>query len=176
MMESALNVYAWNLLYAEALVSDLSPAQWTRSAGPGLENHPAWTLGHLVTGANLVARELGLADDLPEGWADLFQRRGPGDPRLPEPDPARYPSREEVLAELRRQHERVSRAWRELPAGRWAEVEDWAFGRDLPARSDATLFLALSHEAMHLGQLAAWRRAEGLPSALLALALRRSGA
>ena len=136
-MNTALRSYEWNLLYAEALVRDLPDEQWTSPGGPGLENHPAWTLGHLCTGANLLAQDLGLPDDLPRGWAELFQRRGPGDPRLP-------------------------------------ESEDWAFGRDLPSRADVALFMALTHEALHLGQLAAWRRARGFPSALRALAVERS--
>ena len=44
---------------------------------------------------------------------------------------------------------------------------------DLPTLADSTLFMAISHEAMHLGQLAAWRRGQGLPSAMLELAKRR---
>jgi len=172
MDESALRLFAWNLLYAEALVCDLTGDQWTRPGGPGLENHPAWTLGHLVTGANLTAQDLGLPSELPDGWAELFQRRGPGDPRLPASDAA-YPTRDEVLAELRRQHDRVEGACRALEAEHWARTDDWAFGRDLPTLADSTLFMAISHEAMHLGQLAAWRRGQGLPSAMLALAKRR---
>lgn len=80
-----------------------------------------------------------------------------------------------MLAELARQHERGEAAWRASAPSRWAETEDWAFHRDLPARGDAALFMALTHEALHLGQLAAWRRAHGLPSALRALALERAG-
>jgi hypothetical protein len=171
MDQSALRLFAWNLLYAEALVRDLTDEQWTLPGGAGLENHPAWTLGHLVTGADLTAQDLGLPSQLPSGWADLFQRRGPGDPRLPAD--ADYPSREDVLAELRSQHDRIAEACRALKAEHWARTDDWAFGRDLPTLADSTLFMAISHEAMHLGQLAAWRRSQGLPSALLELARRR---
>jgi hypothetical protein len=173
-VESAIRVYDWNLRYAEALVADLTPELWTRSAGPGLENHAAWTIGHLVTGSDLVARDLGLHGELPEGYAEIFLRRGPGDPRRPDTDPDAYPPGEELLGELRRQHERVSAVWSRVPAARWAQTEDWAFGRDLPTLADATIFMVATHEAMHLGQLAAWRRALGLPSALHALAQERS--
>ncbi|MHC4924041.1 MAG: DinB family protein, partial [Planctomycetota bacterium] len=136
MHEAVLNVFAWNLRYAEALVSDLSQEDATTPGGPGLENHPAWTLGHLVTGANLQAQELGLDDDLPDGWADVFQRRGPGDPRLPDEE-AEYPSLDALLAELRRQHERVADAWRRRTDEEWAVTEDWAFGKDLPSAADS---------------------------------------
>jgi hypothetical protein len=172
--ESVIRAFAWNLLYAEALVADLDAPALTESGGPGLENHPAWTLGHLVTGANLVAEGLGLPGELPEGWEALFQRRGPGDPRLPESDSASYPGRDALLAELRRQHERIEDALRNADPSVFREEVDWAFGCDLPTLADSTVFLALTHEALHLGQIAAWRRARGLPSALLALAKERS--
>ena len=54
-LDALLNQYAWNLAYADALTCDVDAAHWARSGGPGLENHPAWTLGHLVTGSALVA-------------------------------------------------------------------------------------------------------------------------
>ncbi len=169
MNDALLRLFRWNLLYAEALVADVDERQAGLTAGPGLENHPLWTLGHLVTGANMIACDLGLEDDLPLGWRELFERRGPGDPRLPEEDAALYPSIREVLEELRRQHARVEDAWRGVSDERWNEREDWAFGSDLPTLADATLFMALTHESLHLGQLAAWRRARGLPSALLTM-------
>ena len=174
-MESALRLYAWNLKYAAALVRDLSEAQCTESAGPGLENHPAWTIGHLASGSDLLAEDLGVERGLPEEWRRIFERRGPGDPRLPDPDGSAYPSMAELLAELERQHSRVERAWRAKlaeagPAGGGLEAPiGWRFSDALPTLGDAALFLAVSHEAMHLGQLAAWRRARGLSSALNSL-------
>jgi hypothetical protein len=175
MMESAIRLYAWNLEYAKKLVADLTEDQCTESLGPGFENHPAWTIGHLVTGSDILAQDLGLELDLPEGWRNLFQRRGPGDARLPDPEPSHYPPMKDLIAELERQHQRVERAWREKlsagePSGSGLEVPlEWRFHDALPTLGDATLFLAISHEAMHLGQLAAWRRAKGLPSAIAQL-------
>ena len=179
-MESAIRLYVWNLKYAAALVGDLSPAQCTESGGPGLENHPAWTIGHLGNASDMLAEDLGLARDLPEGWQELFERRGPGDPRLPADDLDEYPSMEALMAELERQHVRVETAWREKLAGQSSMEEtkesseldatlEWRFHNDLPTLGDAVLFFAVSHEAMHLGGLAAWRRARGLPSALATL-------
>lgn len=174
-MESAFRLYAWNLSYAKALVADVSETRMTEPGGTGLENHPAWTIGHLVSGADILAEDLGLERDLPAGWKELFERRGPGDPRLPDPDAAAYPPKRELLDELERQHLRVEKAWRAKLA---AETQDgeglavplkWRYGDFLPTLGDAALFLAISHEAMHLGQLASWRRAKGLPSALNSL-------
>lgn len=174
-MEAVLRNYAWNLSYARALVADLTDSQCTEPGGPGLENHPAWTIGHLVTGADILAEDLGLERDLPEGWKELFERRGPGDPRLPVSDPAAYPPMADLLAELERQHLRVARVWqqkmeeKEQESPRLSDPLEWRYGNMLPTLGDATLFLAVSHEAMHLGQLASWRRAKGLPSALASL-------
>ena len=172
MIDAVLANFAWNLEYARELVADLTDEECRESGGPGLENHPAWTLGHLVTGVNLHARGLGLPDDLPEGWRDLFERRGPGDPRLPSQQHALYPSRDELLAELARQHDRVNTAWGDVSPTEWNRREDWAFGRELPTFAAGAVFMLLTHEALHLGQLAAWRRARGLPSALERLARR----
>ena len=99
-MESAIRLYAWNLKYARALVADLSADQCTESGGAGLENHPAWTIGHLVSASDMLAEDLGLERDLPEGWRELFERRGPGDPRLPNAERNKYPSMAELLSEL----------------------------------------------------------------------------
>jgi len=166
-MESAIRLYAWNLQYAKALVKDLSEEQYTESGGPGLENHPAWTIGHLVTGSDMLAEDLGLERDVPEDWRELFERRGPGDPRLPDAERDAYPPMPALLAELGRQHVRVERVWREKLAEGGLDVPlEWRFGDALPTLRDAVGFFAVNHEAMHLGQLAAWRRARGLPSAL----------
>jgi len=174
-MESAIRLYAWNLKYAHVLVADLSQAQCTQSCGPGHENHPAWTIGHLVTGSDILAEDLGLERQSPDGWRELFERRGPGDPRLPTLERSAYPPMNVLLAEFERQHVRVENAWRAMLAA--AHSADsiltaplaWRFDDALPTLSDAVVFLAVSHEAMHLGQLAAWRRACGLPSALNSL-------
>ena len=81
----------------------------------------------------------------------------------------------DLLVELVRQHRRVEGIWLEKLEGKNEDqprLDDplpWRFGEALPTLADAALFLAISHEAMHLGQLAAWRRSRGLPSALAEL-------
>ena len=89
-----------------------------------------------------------------------------GDPRLPDPDASRYPRLAEVLAALRRQHARVAAQWRSLPDETLAAPIEWRFDGEFPTTGGVALFLAVTHEALHLGQLAAWRRAQELPSAL----------
>ncbi len=161
-----LQAYAWNLQYARQLTADLSPDQWTHHGGAGLENHATWTLGHLVTGSDILAEDLGLEREVSARWRELFERRGPGDPRLPSRDVAAFPAGERVLAELERQHRRVSERWGKMTEEELAQPIEWRFDGHLPTVAGVALFLAVTHEALHLGQLAAWRRALGLPSAL----------
>lgn len=167
-VEPMLRQYAWNLAYADALTGDVPDELWARSGGAGLENHPAWTLGHLVTGSALVLSDLGGDPDLPDGWRDLFERRGPGDPRRPADDVV-YPSRDVVFGTLARMHEAVTRAVRQAPAAHWTGREAWRFDGYLPDNLDGTLFMLVTHEAVHLGQVGCWRRRFDLPSAMAAV-------
>lgn len=156
----------FHLEFARRLVGDLEPAQMTLVPGAGHENHPAFTLGHLVTGLDMTSQDLGLPSELPPGWAELFSRRGPSDRRLPQMD-ASYPKRDELLDELARQTHRVVDALDGAdPVWLAAESEPWKLSAFLPTNMDCVLFMTCAHSSMHLGQLAAWRRAVGLPAAM----------
>lgn len=160
-----LKAYAFNLDYAKTLVADLDDVQMCASAGAGLENHPAWTIGHLCTGSALAASCLKLPKDLPAGWEDIFERRGPSDRRRPD-QRADYPTRIKLVAELTRQHERVHAALHDADESLLAEPKEWKLDQWMPSTLDIVSFLCVGHEMMHLGQLAAWRRAKGLPPAM----------
>jgi hypothetical protein len=172
-MSHAVNVAAslermlrYHEAYARKLVEDLSPEQMTHCPGPGHENTPAFTLGHLITGADLIAQDLGLQSDMPAGYAELFLRRGPKDTRRPDAEAA-YPPRDALLAELTRQHARIIAALRTKdPAWLAASCEKWQLVTYFPTNYDMLLFMAAGHMSMHLGQLAAWRRAQDLPAVL----------
>lgn len=164
-----LNQYDFNLKYAKALVNDVSDEEMTQVPADGLVNHPAWTLGHLVTGSALLIEDLGGVLNIPEGWSDLFLRRGPGDPRLPESDIHLYPAKDDLLRELEKQHEEVKKILIGLNENDLSKEIKWRFHEYMPTIGDLILFFCINHESMHLGQLAAWRRAMNLPSALAAL-------
>jgi len=158
----------FNQRYAEELVADLSEEQMTIKPSDGLENHPSFTLGHLATGRALMIEDLGGKRDIPERWEKLFLREGPGDPRMPETDAGAYPSKQELIDELSRQLALLKQTIleKEIP---FDLTIKWRFDKYLPSLYDLTLFMSLSHESMHLGQLAAWRRAMKLPSAFARL-------
>ena len=158
--------YDFNLVYAGKLVEDLSDRQMTITPSSGLENHPAFTLGHLVSGSALLAEDLGGTFAMPVGWPELFLRNGPGDPRKPDPDVTLYPSKSELLNELGQQHQHVKEILSGINHAKLEEPVKWRFQSRLPTLFDLVTFMCINHEAMHLGQLAAWRRAMNMPSAL----------
>lgn len=169
MIEEITRQCNFNFAYACKLVEDLSAEQMTIKPGAGLDNHPAFTIGHLVTAyANLVNNLTGNYI-LPEGWKEIFLRSGPGDPTLPDSDASVYPSKKELLAELEIQKNRALDIISKLPEENLDANFDWRFSSFFPTYRDRIIFLCVNHAAMHLGQLAAWRRAMGLPSALGAL-------
>jgi hypothetical protein len=93
-IETIIRQYDFNLKYAHALVQDLSIDQITISPTVGLENHPAFTLGHLISGSAGLAEDMGAKFELPDHWEELFLRKGPGDPRKPDSDKSKYPSKD----------------------------------------------------------------------------------
>ena len=165
-IEYIIKQYDFNLEYARTLVQDLKNDQMTIIPSRGLENHPAFTLGHLVSGSAILAEDLGGEFEMPDKWADLFLRKGPGDPRKPDPDKNKYPSKELLLRKLEDQHNRVKNLLNNLDKEKLSENFKWRFSSYMPALLDIIVFMCINHEAMHLGQLAAWRRAMGLNSAL----------
>ncbi len=156
----------FNYSFAKELVEDVTEDQMYYSPGPGLENHPSFTLGHLAVASAMTVRYLGGKSETPELWRELFKRNGPGDPRFPEKDHSLYPNKEALLDELYLQHERLKEALLIVNKEYLKEDKKWRFNNYLPSVLDCTIFMCLNHESMHLGQLSAWRRAMGLPSAL----------
>ena len=167
--DTLLKAYEFNLKYAHQLVDDVDDEMMTFSPGPGLENHPAFTLGHLISAAALTSKYLGGPYNFDPEWEELFRRKGPGDPRRPSPEVERYPSRSVLLNELTAQHKLVVSLLKDLDESRWEEVAKWRFDSYMPTLGGVLHFMCVTHEAMHLSQLAAWRRAVGLPSALGAM-------
>jgi hypothetical protein len=166
MKDYLLNLYHFNLKYAHMLVEDVEEKFMTHSPSTGLENHPAFTLGHLISAAALTSKYLGGPYTFDPKWEQLFRRRGPGDPTLPEKNAALYPSKETLLTELTIQHKVVSDLILNLAEARFKEFTKWRFDEQMPTLGDVLFFMCVTHESMHLGQLAAWRRAMDLPSAL----------
>lgn len=165
-IDNIIKQYDFNLEYAKALVQDLTEEQMTVIPARGLDNHPAFTLGHLISGSADLASDLGEDFEMPDKWAQLFVRQGPGDPRKPDPDKNKYPSKNALITELENQHDKVKQLLKNLEETKLNEPLTWRFSNFLPTLGDVVTFMCINHESMHLGQLAAWRRSMGLESAL----------
>ncbi len=170
-MALALPTLRMHEAYAGELIRDLSEAQLDASPGPGLENTPRFTIGHLCVGCAMTRR--GIQDpggdrdanvDVPDVFLEQFGRKGPQDRRLPEAMPD-APHVEELLSELRRQHDELDRAVRDASDDVLNHPCSWKLGHLLPRHVDLVMFVC-THEALHLGQVAAWRRAMGLDAAM----------
>ena len=160
-----LNAYDFGFHYATRLVEDVPEDQAGKSGGQGLENSPLFSIGHLVTGAGLTAASFHGVNSVDQTIRDVFERKGPDDQRTPElsGNPFTLPH---LVKELGRQHELVKQGIRECPTERWSADKQWRLGKYFPTFADATWFMCVTHEAIHLGQVAAWRRWFGLPSAM----------
>ena len=169
MKNKLINTYKFNLLYAKELVTDVEDQLMAQSPSKGLENHPAFTIGHLASAAAMTSKYIGGPYEFPSEWEPLFRRKGPGDPRIPDTNRAIYPTKERLLNELTKQHNLVEELILNLDASRFDEPTKWRYTEYMPTLGDLLFFMCITHESMHLGQLAGWRRAMGLPSALARL-------
>ena len=79
------------------------------------------------------------------------------------------PKKPKAYAELEKVHKEVSLRLTELENSVFAEPIKWRFDQLLPTIGDYVTFMCITHEAMHLGQLSAWRRAAKLESSLARL-------
>lgn len=158
MIETILRLAEDNLTYAEALVNDIEDSQMAQQPG-GLKNHPAWTLGHLVVSQDFALQLLEAPSAADPSWVRLFGSGGcPTDDRL------NFPAKTELLTALRMEHDKVATTFRENFERRASSANPFApLVPRFPTVGDLVLHLMTTHEASHLGQLSAWRRAKEMP-------------
>lgn len=157
MHEHLLFTYQFNLGHLESLVKDLTDAQMVAQPH-GVVNHPAWTLGHLASSSNFIAKALGLESTFPADWEAASGTGGE-----PSGDAAQFPAKDALLAELRTQHARVAEAVQKTDPALFAkEYPDEGMRKYFPTIGDMLSYMLAAHEGTHIGQLAAWRRAMGL--------------
>jgi hypothetical protein len=156
MFDLERRLYADMYGYARQLVADIPDEEFTEQPTPGL-NHPAWTLGHLTTGADYVLNLLGAKGVSPEGWVALFM---PG--TVPDPNRATYPSKGELLNAYEAAHAALDAAVAAVDPAQAARANPVEMMRPrLPTLADLIGYMLTTHEAGHLGQLSAWRRMMG---------------
>ncbi|QDT14101.1 DinB family protein [Alienimonas californiensis] len=162
----ARRCYEMHTAYGAALAADLPEERLTERPQPGM-NPPVWILGHVAVVGNFsltVLKGLGVEAtpvDLP-GWRENF---GIGSQPLVYADGFTPPNGEQLRAAVRETHDRVLAAAALVPAAALdeplpPELERLA-GR-FPRVGDLLTHLLTTHDAVHWGQLSAWRRAAGL--------------
>ena len=120
---------------------------------PGVPNHAAWTLGHIIYSCQGVAAELGAEQWLPDHWEADF-----GYGSTPSPDLARYPNKSEMLKILA---DAASRLRQTLFAASESILAQSLPDETLPTMGHLLFQVIVAHTAYHAGQLAVWRRALG---------------
>jgi hypothetical protein len=169
MHEYVLSVYSLGLASAKKLVADLADDQMCAQPVPGrVMNHAAFILGHLAwtsdQGVNLLKASTPAAAALGDSawndaaWKELFAMNA-----KPLPDWKSYPSKEKLLAALEDGHSRFTAAMKGVTPEILGQPAPERVRSRFPTLGHLLIALLTSHEAGHLGQLSAWRRALGLP-------------
>lgn len=172
-MGTTIRITAERMLgLAEVLAADVDAKIFARQPMADgkrvVTNHPAFVYGHL---AIYPARVLGLAGKdastvtPPAAWNDLFKA---GAECRDDAEGTIYPGKDELVKSMLEWHraalvvvEAMTEEEFKAPnpaGGRFSEI--------MPTMGAATMFLFGGHAMMHLGQVSAWRRVMGLPSAM----------
>jgi hypothetical protein len=157
---SALRAWSTQRGYVQRLTADLSDADMVSQPVPGITmNHPAWVLSHCGIYPPVIAAIL-------EGrsFEDPIKHKFGRESR-PSTNPADYPKKEALLAEFFAGQDKLAEVLartdldvftRPIPLERWKAR--------FPVIADVVFYLMLDHQAGHLGQISAWRRAGGRPA------------
>lgn len=139
------------------LVGDIADSRMTEQF-PGVANHPAWHLGHLAVAADQCIEVFGGTRRLDDAtWATY------GMGSTPVADRSAYPSKAECLAMLDERRDAFLAAILATSAERLTSPNPIAaLATQLPTLADLATFVMLTHEGMHYGQLAIWRKAAGM--------------
>lgn len=152
-----LHTWNLNLGYAKRLVADIPDHAMAHQPAPEM-NHAAWVLGHLACTADMLGAMIGVQPVCPADWPTRFDWNS-----SPSSDAGRYPAKATLLTALEDAHAGIAAALPGVPASRWSDptpIED--IRGFLPTLGDCFVFVMAAHENMHLGQLSAWRRVQGM--------------
>jgi hypothetical protein len=160
LVSAILGSWAKQRDYAARLVADLSESDMVSQPVSGVVmNHPAWVFSHLSLYPPTLcailrgAREGEFADPIKSPF---------GKDSKPVADAAAYLPKAALMAEYFAGHDELAGVLagsdaaalaRPIPLKRWEQR--------FPLVADGLVHLMLDHEAGHLGQISAWRRAGG---------------
>jgi hypothetical protein len=159
MRDDLLIAAALNVDYARRLVADIPQDKMAAQPIEGM-NHAAWVLGHLAYVFDSMIAVWGQDPSMSPEWKALFNVKS-----KPSPDAALYPDKADLWNAYETAYQRI------VAVVRVASEEDLAkefpnpkLQSVFPSIGVAMIHILTSHQGQHLGQLSAWRRAQGLPS------------
>ena len=161
MIDYIVQASAINLDYAKKLMADIADDKMCVQPSPGV-NHAAWVLGHLAFVFDSMIRVFDQKSTMPPEWTELFNLAS-----KPSGDRARYPSKAALMETYEATYRRLADAVRAAPPESFArEFPNPKLRPMLPTVGVAMVHILATHHGLHLGQLSAWRRMQGLPSVL----------
>ncbi len=157
-----------SLGYAEGLLQGVTSETFARFATPGgvtvESNHPAFVYGHLSLYGPQILKDLDYdSPAIPERFVEVFSKDAKC---VDDPTGDVYPSMEEVTEFFFEGYKAASVALREVPDGVFAVVNPRgeAAAKKFPTMGSMHTFYGSGHMMIHLGQMSAWRRMQGLGS------------
>jgi hypothetical protein len=157
MIDLIIPAYNFNLFYAQRLMTDVPDAQLAAQPVPGRAmNHAAFILGHLAWASDNGLTLLGQPSMLPADWKDTY-----GTAVVPVEDRSRYPDKATLLRLLEESHTALSTTLMRAANDIFKQPAPERLQKWFPSLGHMMMGLMTTHEANHLGQLSAWRRAMG---------------
>ena len=152
---------AWVVDFARKLAAGIDDDKMTYQPAPGM-NTPQWVFGHLAVCTDYGLELLGEPTACPKAWHEAY---GIGsEPSVP---PSPQPTKAELVEAIASGHARLNAAMAKATPDQLATANPFDFlAKALPTVGDLLAQLTTAHPAMHLGQLSAWRRLNGLPGVL----------
>lgn len=158
-----------SLGYAERLLKNVPAERAGRFATPGgvivESNHPSFIYGHLSLYAPKILRQIGHpAPTVPDGFELAFSKDAKC---VDDADGDLYPPLDEIVSFFLEGHRMTMGALRSTPDAAF-DQQNPAEGRMrelFPTIGSVQAFYCGGHMMMHLGQMSAWRRMEGLGAA-----------
>lgn len=154
------------LRFSELLLNGITPETFARKPEGIDTNSPAFCYGHLAIYPEMILEAID-RKDLAIDQADFVELFGAGKDCRDDPDGTIYPPMESILARFRDRHAVAMEAIASTPDNVMQHENPRERMRPmLPTVGAALGFYLTGHMFTHLGQVSAWRRCMGLPSAM----------
>ncbi len=164
-LHALLATYEFQRSYLSLLVDDIAEPEMAKQPGK-VANHPAWQLGHLATSTDQWIGICGGTKKIDENWSRHFAFGS-----TPTADRSAYPSKTNLIEMVDDRRAALIERCRIMTDAEWALPHPVKpLQQSLATLWQAMHFFMLTHESTHLGQLASWRHAQGMPMALAKIA------